>query len=306
VGINNCKSLIPMKLTDAELLDELKCRFEQNTNSLKHLSELNLQLMDLNRRLEESEKMKSNFLSNIRNEIVNPFASILGLATHIQSCGPDKMDRMKQMAAMIHSEAFSLDFQLQNIFAAAEVEAGDTKVSCMNVEVASLLASIVESYGIELQKRNVTVSIKNGGEGCEFRTDAEKLKLIFLNLLDNGIKFSKTGGLIEITLACKDRILEIVLSDNGIGIDDENLRIIFDRFKRINTDINTQNVGYGLGLTVAKAMLDALDGTIEVSSKAGDGTCFTIRIPEAMADNEVEGFAFDANEIMFDSDNEVF
>ena len=295
-----------MKLTDAELLDELKSRFEQNTDSLKHLSELNVQLMELNRKLEESERMKSNFLSNIRNEIVNPFASILGLATHIQACGPDKIDRMKQMAAMIHSEAFSLDFQLQNIFAAAEVEAGEAKLSCMSVDVTSLLKSIIESYGLELKKRNVTVDFKSKSDGCEFKTDAEKLKLIFLNLLDNGIKFSKAGGLIEVTMSCESGFLEITLVDNGIGIDEDNLKSIFDRFKRINTNINTLNVGYGLGLTVAKAMLEVLEGTIEVSSKAGEGSRFTVRIPEAMVLDEVDGFAFDTNEIMFDSDNEIF
>lgn len=295
-----------MKLTDAELLDELKSRFEQNTDSLKHLSELNIQLMELNGKLEESERMKSNFLSNIRNEIVNPFASILGLATHIQACEPDKMDRMKQMAAMIHSEAFSLDFQLQNIFAAAEVEAGEAKLSCMSVDVTSLLKSIIESYGIELQKRNVKVDFKSSAEGCEFKTDAEKLKLIFLNLLDNGIKFSKAGGLIEVTLSCDNGFLEITLVDNGIGIDEDNLKGIFDRFKRINTNINTLNVGYGLGLTVAKAMLEVLDGTIEVVSNAGEGSRFTVRIPEALVVDEVDGFAFDTNEIMFDSDNEIF
>lgn len=295
-----------MKLTDAELLDELKSRFEQNTDSLKHLSELNVQLMELNRKLEESERMKSNFLSNIRNEIVNPFASILGLATHIQACGPDKIDRMKQMAAMIHSEAFSLDFQLQNIFAAAEVEAGEAKLSCMSVDVTSLLKSIIESYGLELQKRSITVDFKCTAEGGEFKTDADKLKLVFLNLLDNGIKFSKAGGHIEVTMSCANGFLEITLADNGIGIDEDNLKSIFDRFKRIDTNINTLNVGYGLGLTVAKAMLEVLEGTIEVSSKAGEGSRFTVRIPEALVVDEVDGFAFDTNEIMFDSDNEIF
>ncbi|WP_320051873.1 HAMP domain-containing sensor histidine kinase [uncultured Acetobacteroides sp.] len=295
-----------MKLTDAELLDELKSRFEQNTDSLKHLSELNVQLMELNRKLEESERMKSNFLSNIRNEIVNPFASILGLATHIQACGPDNIDRMKQMAAMIHSEAFSLDFQLQNIFAAAEVEAGEAKLSCMSVDVTSLLKSIIESYGLELQKRNITVDFKCTAEGGVFKTDADKLKLVFLNLLDNGIKFSKTGGHIEVTMSCANGFLEITLADNGIGIDEDNLKSIFDRFKRIDTNINTLNVGYGLGLTVAKAMLEVLEGTIEVSSKAGEGSRFTVRIPEALVVDEVDGFAFDTNEIMFDSDNEIF
>lgn len=250
--------------------------------------------------------MKSNFLSNIRNEIVNPFASILGLATHIQACGPDKIDRIKHMAAMIHSEAFSLDFQLQNIFAAAEVEAGEATLSCVKVDVCSLLASIIESYGIELQKRSVTVHFGSNADGCEFRTDADKLKLILLNLLDNSIKFSQKDGRVEVALSCENGILEITLTDNGIGIDEEDLKFIFDRFKRINTDINTQNVGYGLGLTVAKAMLEVLNGSIAVRSQKGAGTSVTVTIPETPASGELDGFAADTNGIMFDFDNEIF
>ena len=295
-----------MKLTDTELLDELKSRFEESQRSLKHLNELNLQLMELNRKLEESERMKSNFLSNIRNEIVNPFASILGLATHIQTCGPDKLDRIKQMAAMIHSEAFSLDFQLQNIFAAAELEAGEAYLSNMNVDVSSLISSIIESYGIELQKRNVTVDFISSAEGCEFKTDADKLKLIFLNLLDNSIKFSNKDGRVEVSLSCKNGFLEMVLVDHGAGIDEDDLKFIFDRFKRINSDINTQNVGYGLGLTIVKAMLEVLNGSIEVRSRKGEGTSVTVTIPEVQASSELDGFAADTNEIMFDLDNEIF
>lgn len=295
-----------MRLTDIELLDELKSRFEENNNSLIHLNELNLQLMELNRKLEESERMKGNFLSNIRNEIVNPFASILGLATHIQACGPDKIDRIKQMAAMIHSEAFSLDFQLQNIFAAAELEAGETTLSCVNVDVTSLLASIIESYGIELQKKDVTVDFVSNAEGRGFITDADKLRLIFLNLLDNSIKFSNKDDRVEVRLSCENGLLEITLVDHGIGIDENDLNFIFDRFKRINTSINTLNVGYGLGLTVAKAMLEVLNGTIEVRSEKGAGSIFIVTIPETVLPNELEGFASDANEILFDSDDEIF
>jgi len=140
----------------------------------------------------------------------------------------------------------------------------------------------------------------------EFKTDAGKLKLIILNLLDNGIKFSPMGGSVEIVSSCSQGILEVAIRDYGIGIEEKNLAFIFDRFKRINTDVNTLNGGYGLGLTVAKAMLEALEGTIEVHSKVGEGSQFIVRIPEAKAVDEVEGFAADANEFMFDSDNEIF
>lgn len=295
-----------MRLTDLELLDELKSRFDENTSSLKQMNELNLQLMELNRKLEESERMKSNFLSNIRNEIVNPFASILGLATHIQACGSDNIERIRQMAAMIYSEAFSLDFQLQNIFAAAEIEAGDLQPYFSVVDVEALFNSVFDSFNPELQKKGITLSLECSLGSYPFKGDAEGLSLIFANLLSNSIKFSHNGGKIDIRLALEDECLQVVFTDYGIGMDEGEQTIIFDRFKRVNSSINTLNSGNGLGLTVVQAVVDALNGTIAVVSRKGEGSTFRVSIPEAMSSDNVKGYTTDVNEIMFDFDNEIF
>ena len=104
------------KLTDKELIEELQYRFSQNKKSLEELSALTKQLQTVNNKLKESEKLKSLFLSNIRNEMNNPLASILGLSQNIQSIDPKHWERTRIMATHIHTEAFSLDFQLKNIW----------------------------------------------------------------------------------------------------------------------------------------------------------------------------------------------
>lgn len=295
-----------MKITDEELLEELKNRFKENKKSLKELHDLNIQLKELNKKLEESEKTKSHFLSNIRNEIINPFASILGIAKNLQSLGSEQMDKVNKMASMIHSEAFSLNFQLQNIFAAAEIEAGETQPNFNKVEIISVFDSVIESYSYELQKKKLNVVFEKNNTIKYFRTDAEKLQLIFANLLDNCIKFSKPDSNIDITAVCENGILKITFTDYGIGIEEKDQLHIFNRFKRVNSDINTLNSGHGLGLSVTKAMLDILEGNIKFSSKKNNGSTFIISIPEALADNEMEGFASDGNEFLFTSDNEIF
>ena len=96
------------------------------------------------------------------------------------------------------------------------------------------------------------------------------------------------------------------VEDTGIGIAEENLKIIFDRFKRLDASINSLNPGHGLGLSVTKSLLDLMNGNIEIASKRGIGSIFTISIPEG-DDTNSDGYALDGNEFIFgNSEDEVF
>jgi len=295
-----------MKLADNDPQSEIESSVEDDMLTLNHFKELHNQLKELNKKLEESERMKSHFISNIRNEIVNPFASITGLAVHIQSCDASQLDKVKKMASMIYSEAFSLDFQLKNIFAAAEVEAGEVRLHLKRVDLMPFVASVVNSYSHELAKQNVTVNLVCSGESRSVSTDPDKLHLVLSNLLDNCIKYSKDNGTVTVTVDCAEQLFTIRIQDNGIGIDEAEQKYIFDRFKRVNTDINTVNSGYGLGLTVAKSMLEALGGTVDLVSKKDEGTIYVVQIPDSSVSSDDEGFPKDDDDLFFDTDDEIF
>jgi len=98
--------------------------------------------------------------------------------------------------------------------------------------------------------------------------------------------------------------LMMSVKDNGIGISKENQKIIFDRFNRLDTGISSINRGHGLGLSVNKAIIDMLNGKIEIESELGKGTRFTVIIPEA--DSPTEGFASEANQTFFSNEEETF
>lgn len=289
-------------ISDEELLAELKRRFEENKQALQELKSLNEELIVVNKKLEESESLKSHFVSNITNEIINPFTSILGLSKAILSVEKENWKRVFSMIALIHSEAFSLDFQFRNIFVAAKIEAGDIYPEIFTVDIKNMIESVVESFKYESKKKHISVDIsfcQNNEEGAFlFKTDPEKLKLILANLLRNAINFSHENGKIEINV-CKDNDeLSISVKDYGIGISKENHAIIFDRFNRLDSGINSLNRGHGLGLSVSKAIIDLLKGKIEIESEIGKGACFTLIIPESTETSE--GFASDANEAFFD------
>ncbi|MDD2196915.1 MAG: HAMP domain-containing sensor histidine kinase [Bacteroidales bacterium] len=297
------------KITDDELLNELKRRIEHNKITVKELKALNEELKLVNEKLGESESLKSHFISNITNEIINPFTSILGLSRAILSVDKENWKKVVSMVALIYSEAFTLDFQFRNIFVAAKIEAGEIFPEIINTDVLSVIESVLEAFRVEARRKKVSVtldhSFKVDDQGMSlFKTDPEKLKLILANLLNNAINFSHEGGVVEVIGKVDKGSLVICVRDYGIGISKENQKIIFDRFKRLDSGINSLNRGHGLGLSVNKAVIEMLNGKIDIQSELGKGSCFTISIPES--DAVTFDFASDANETFFDSEEEIF
>lgn len=285
-------------INDSTLISELERRFNDNKKAIAELEEMTAQLKAVNRKLEESESLKSHFISNIRNEIINPFTSIINLSKQIASI--NDIDKAKRNAALIHGEAFFLDFQLKNIFAAAELEAGETFPQIYSVNVMSTIKGLIESYQNNITAKKVNIIVNSSiPDDFTFKSDPGKLTLIYSNLLNNAILFSQEGGDIEITVSFEYDSIVFVVKDNGIGIEEDKLKLIFDRFKRIDNTINTLSSGYGLGLSVAKAITDMLDGTISVESTVGVGSTFTVLIPDVHMDTEATGTAIDENGMLF-------
>mgnify|MGYP006282409153 CR=1 FL=1 len=289
-------------LTDRELIDELKKRFEQNKKALAEVQHLNEELKIVNKKLEDSEAMKSHFISNITNEIINPFSSILGLAKNIMSLEKADWKKVQSMVSMIYFEAFNLDFQLRNIFVAAKIEAGEIYPEVLNVDVNRLIESVIDTFKYELEKKNLKLKYQfdakpSKGAVYYFKTDPEKLKLIVSNHLSNAIKYSEEDKDIEIHVWEEKENLKVSVRDYGTGISKENQRIIFDRFKKLDSGINSIHRGHGLGLSINKGLLDLLDGDIDINTEEGKGSDFTITIPELKSN--ISGFAFDDNEMFF-------
>ena len=298
------------KLNDDELIQELSNRMSENKRALEELKILNLKLEKVNRKLEESETLKSHFISNISNEIVNPFTSILGLSRNILNVKKEDWKRVLSMVALIHSEAFSLDFQLKNIFAAAKIEAGEIYPEIGKVDMVSIIRSVTESFRVEAKKKGVTFILRfdllpGMGSGFYFKTDPEKLKLILSNLISNAVKFSFEGGKITVGVGYEMNQLFISVHDQGTYISNEFQEMIFDRFKRVDTSITSVNRGHGLGLSIVTSLLDLLDGDINFQSDAEKGTTFIINIPESSEESDAFATSLNGNEIFFE-DNQVF
>ncbi|HEY9122822.1 MAG TPA: HAMP domain-containing sensor histidine kinase [Bacteroidales bacterium] len=296
------------KLTDQELIDELQRRFEENKKTIQELKELTEELKIVNKKLEESEALKSHFISNITNEIINPFTSILGLSRSILSVKKENWKKVISMVALIHSEAFNLDFQLRNIFLAAKIEAGEIYPEILNVDLRTLVKNVIDTFRIESKKKNIVIELNfdikpANGLVFYFKTDPEKIKLALANLVSNAIKFSYESSKIIVRVWKEGDTVFMSVQDFGTGISEANQKIIFDRFKRLDSGINSLNRGHGLGLSINKAVIDLLQGKITIKSEVNKGATFTISVPEAKTN--IAGFSADGNEFLFDNE-EIF
>ncbi|OGW39271.1 MAG: hypothetical protein A2010_02160 [Nitrospirae bacterium GWD2_57_9] len=289
------------ELSDGDLLEELNRRFQDNKKALHDMVIMNEKIEKLNQKLVESERVKTSFLSNIRNEINNPLTAILGMAR--QLADPVKDEKTRQlMARMIYTEAFELDFQLRNIFVAAELEAGETGLNTARVDLAPLVRSVIGSFEHKAREKSVTVLFRaaDGENEQVFTTDPEKLRIVLANLLANAIEFNPPGKHVTIEARIDGTSLQVSIADQGAGIPGQERTRLFERFRQLDQGSSKKHKGHGLGLSITKALVDMLGGKITVADAPGGGALFQVVIPEAAgAGSDV--FSGDGNEFLFES-----
>lgn len=294
------KELSGHELMDQELVDTLKERLDSNRKALHDLREVTKQLELINRKLQESEALKSHFLSNIRNEINNPLTSILGLSRQLIA-KPDFTENMTLVGPMIYLEAFNLDFQLQNIFIAAELEAGEALPSYAKVDVAGVIDTTLDLQLHQISQKNISTT-KTAPASLMFISDVQKLQIILMNLLSNALEFSPEGSKVEIIAELRDGGLSLAVKDTGIGIDPDNQARVFDRFHQLDAGTTKSHPGHGLGLSVSKSLAEMMEGTISLSSAPGEGCTVELFLPEPSVD--VNMTAQDSNVFLFDEPEE--
>lgn len=291
-------------LSDTFLLEELRSRLKEKNKLLGSQAAMVAELEDLNDKLRESERVKSGFLSNIRNEINNPLTSILGLSKQLMTGQVTDLHKVSHLAGLINKEAFSLDFQLRNIFSAAEIEAGETNPEPAIVELDTLIQSQIDYFLAKAGQKRVSFSFEKSGNK-RFKTDGKMLHSIVMNLIANAIEFSPMNQIITVSARIESSLLTISVHDFGPGISSENQRQVFNRFKQLQTGTTKEHSGHGLGLSIVKEFTDALKGEIEIISIPEVGTTATVTIPEFELSRLPEGLSLDGQEILF-GEEEIF
>jgi signal transduction histidine kinase len=290
-------------ISDDDLIEELKKRLDNTKKALYDLRVVNKKLTSVNEKLAESEALKSNFLSNIRNEINNPLTSIMGISRQIAGGNIDR-ETTHRVAQLIHNEAFDLDFQLRNIFSAAELEAGEATRSISKVNMDTFVCGLIDSFSHRAAAKNARIEVvwdapRETEDTFYFRTDPEKLERVLANLLANAIEFNDKGKRVKISIGKEENRLNISVEDEGIGIPEEQRKNLFARFKQLDSGSRKAHHGHGLGLSITKALVEVLDGKITFASAPGGGSIFTVSINEAGTEMGAETHSEEGNEFIF-------
>ena len=244
---------------------------------------------------EEANKIKTHFISNISHELktpINVIMSAIQLINYNTKESPS-YSKNKNTLAIIDDNCKRLLRLINNLIDVQKHELDDTKLNLSAVNVVNLIEMLVASVVPYAESKNLNLIFDTNKEDVILKVDSDKLERIILNLLSNAIKFSKPNGEIRVTLNFED-CLYISVADNGIGIAQENLNKIFDKFTQLDTSFSRKNEGSGIGLSIVKSFVLLHNGKISVKSDLNKGTIFLIELPLTETSNiETEDASYD-------------
>jgi signal transduction histidine kinase len=278
------------------------------TQDQQTIAALQQQLSSLSERLIESEKPRTLFISNMLNEINNPLTTILGLSQPTLNVKNVDLEQINQKFSWINEEAKFLEFQLRNVFAAAELESGSLEAEASMVDVHELWAEVCTPYINVLQRKRLRVITNGDGllpsrysEKVVLASNSRLLSLVFINIFDNAIKVAPEGSIIEVDFWLDDTGLTLRVTDAGMGISEEDQVKIFDRFRQLDSSTTKKIIGMGLGLSLVMAVADVFSGACSVKSTLGEGASFTVHI-NALESSDIEQEDYSDNSIFFDDE----
>lgn len=228
------------------------------------------------------ENTRRDFVANVSHELKTPIGAISLLSEAVEA-GADDPDAVRRFAGRMHTEAQRLNALVAQIIQLSRLQADDPLLSADEVEIDDVLAAALDRSQVDAQQREVTLTA--AGER-DLRVLGNEMQLVTAvgNLVENAIIYSDPGA--RVTVAANrvaesdDANVEITISDNGIGISAAEMDRIFERFYRVDYARSRANGGTGLGLSIVKHVAASHGGQVSVWSQSGQGSTFTIRIPE--------------------------
>jgi len=226
--------------------------------------------------IEELDRLKSEFVSNISHEFRTPLASIIGFSETIVS-DPDLPEEMKsEFNKVILYEGKRLAKLINDVLDISRIEGGRIILNKTCFNLVEILKEVVEHNRESALKKRITLEFEHPQDQILIEADKEKIAQSFEALINNAIKFTNEDGRVKVIVINLFKEVEIVISDTGIGIPKKDLPYIFQKFYRVSRP-GTEIPGTGIGLVFVKQMIDIHKGMISVQSEIGNGTSFSVK-----------------------------
>lgn len=231
--------------------------------------------------LQRLENVRRDFVANVSHEIKTPLTSIKGYIETLLSGADEDKDVRHRFLLKIDRNASRLAAIVQDILSLAKIEAAEPEFKLHHVDLLPLITGVLARYDDVAASKNIRMNFKSHSYHLTALGDNEALTQVIDNLLTNAIKYTPEGGRISITVRTTDENLTIEVADTGIGIPEEDLERIFERFYRVDKARSRDMGGTGLGLSIVKHLVSAMQGEIRVSSKYGSGSVFFVKLKTA-------------------------
>jgi signal transduction histidine kinase/CheY-like chemotaxis protein len=265
-------------IDNAQLFENLQ---RSNANLERRVSERTAELNKTNAALERANRTKDEFLANMSHELRTPLTGILGLSETLLEQKRDPLTEYQQRSVQIIESSGRHLLQLINdILDLSKIEAGKFDYYPQPVSVDELCRSSLSFVKAQATKKSINITYTNMAAVSKILADPRRLKQILINLLSNAVKFTPEQGAVSLQVSTdlEQDLIRFSVMDNGIGIATEDLQHLFQPFVQVDSSLNRQHEGTGLGLTLVQKLTDLHGGSIEVESEVGKGSRFTINL----------------------------
>ncbi|MFB9860126.1 two-component system histidine kinase PnpS [Salinicoccus siamensis] len=231
------------------------------------------------------EKMRSDFVANVSHELKTPVTSVRGFSETLMSGEVTDEETTQQFLKIIHDESQRLDRLIRDLLNLSKIEKQEMPLNLEPLNLTALAHEVSVTLQGAIEEKKTRLALPDPSRDVYLEGDEDRLRQIILNLVGNGINYTAEGGAVKLSLKEDTNNVRLIIEDDGIGIPEESLPRIFERFYRVDRARSRHSGGTGLGLAIVKHLIESHHGEIEVESREGEGTTFIVTLPKKQEDS---------------------